>query len=61
MSAVGMEALLDGGASVDMKDWEGQTVVYVAASMNVPSQILIPIIKKCNISELSADVIRELV
>lgn len=56
-----MDILLNGDASVDVSDGSGQNVVHLAAAVNVPSQILIPMVKKCNIDKLSVAAIHDLV
>jgi ankyrin repeat protein len=56
-----LHTLLKRGALVNKTDWTGQCSVHYAASMNMPSEVLLPIIRKCDISKLSPAVVHELV
>ena len=58
---VALHVLLKGGALVDKKDWAGQCSVHLAASMNMPSEVLLPIIRKCSVDKLPPAVVHKLV
>ncbi|XP_062516677.1 transient-receptor-potential-like protein isoform X2 [Corticium candelabrum] len=55
-----MHILLNGGASVNIKDNMGQTVVHLAAIENMPFHILFPLFQKCSIHELSVTAVHDL-